>query len=47
MLKVFFYLKSEQVDKNGESSIIARLSINNQRISLSTGKSISKELWEF
>lgn len=47
MLKVFFYLKSEQVDKNGESSIIARLSINNQRISLSTGKTISKERWVF
>lgn len=47
MLKVFFYLKSEQVDKNGESSIIARLSISNQRISLSTGKTISKERWVF
>ena len=47
MLKVFFYLKSEQVDRNGESSVMARLSINNQRISLSTGKTISKERWIF
>lgn len=47
MLKVIFYLKSDKVDKNGESPIFARLSFNNQRISISTGKNISKERWLF
>lgn len=47
MLKVFFYQKSDKVDQNGESPIFARLSFNNQRISISVGKSISKERWHF
>jgi site-specific recombinase XerD len=47
MLKVIFYQKSDKVDKNGESPIFARLSFNNQRISISTGKSIPKERWLF
>lgn len=47
MLKVFFYQKSDKVDQNGESPIFARLSFNNQRISISTGKLISKERWAF
>lgn len=47
MLKVIFYQKSDKVDKNGESPIFARLSFKNQKISISTGKSISKERWGF
>jgi site-specific recombinase XerD len=47
MLKVIFFLKSSTVDKNGELTIFARLSLNKQRISISTGKSISKERWLF
>lgn len=47
MLKVIFFLKSSTVDKNGELTIFARLSLNKQRISISTGKSISKDRWVF
>ncbi|OCB70912.1 site-specific integrase [Flavobacterium crassostreae] len=45
MLKVIFYLKSEKVDKNGECSIFARITYKTNRVSLSTGKTISKERW--
>lgn len=47
MLKVIFYLKVEKVSKNGESTIFVRMSYKTQRISMSTGKSISKERWVF
>jgi hypothetical protein len=47
MLKVIFYLKSEKADKNGEFSIFARITFNQKRISLSTGKTISKERWDY
>jgi site-specific recombinase XerD len=47
MLKVIFYLKSEKADKNGEFSIFARITFNKSRISLSTGKTISKERWAY
>lgn len=47
MLKVIFYQKSDKVDKNGESPIFVRLSYKTKRISISTGKSISKERWIF
>ncbi|TDD74129.1 site-specific integrase [Flavobacterium caseinilyticum] len=45
MLKVIFYLKSEKADKNGECSIFARITYKTKRVSLSTGKTISKERW--
>lgn len=45
MLKVFFYQKSDRVNKNGESPIYARLSYNDKQISISTGQAISKERW--
>lgn len=45
MLKVIFYLKSEKADKNGECSIFARITYKTNRVSLSTGKTISKERW--
>lgn len=47
MLKVIFYLKYAKVGKNGESPIFARISYKNKTISMSTGKSISKERWVF
>ncbi|MDR7371035.1 phage integrase SAM-like domain-containing protein [Flavobacterium aquidurense] len=47
MLKVIFYLKTEQADKNGEFSIFARITYNTKRITLSTGKAISKERWAY
>ncbi|WP_316633051.1 tyrosine-type recombinase/integrase [uncultured Flavobacterium sp.] len=47
MLKVIFFLKAEKVGKNGESPIFARISYKTKRISMSTGKSISKERWAF
>lgn len=45
MLKVIFYLKSEKADKNGECSIFTRITYKTNRVSLSTGKTISKERW--
>ncbi|TDW52710.1 integrase-like protein [Flavobacterium sp. 270] len=38
-------LKSERVNRDGESSIILRLSYKNKRITISSGKFISKERW--
>lgn len=46
MLKVIFYLKTEQEDKNGEFSIFARITYKSKRITLSTGKAISKKRWK-
>lgn len=45
MLKVIFYLKSEKADKNGECSIFTRITYKTDRVSLSTGKTITKERW--
>lgn len=45
MLKVIFYLKTGQIDKNGEFSIFARITYKDKRITLSSGKTISKERW--
>jgi len=45
MLKTIFLLKSERVNRDGESSIILRLSYKNKRITISSGKFISKQRW--
>ncbi|MGO4773495.1 phage integrase SAM-like domain-containing protein [Flavobacterium sp. W22_SRS_FK3] len=45
MLKTIFLLKSERVNRDGESSIILRLSYKNKRITIASGKFISKERW--
>ena len=45
MLKTIFLLKSERANRDGESSIILRLSYKNKRITISSGKFISKERW--
>ncbi len=47
MLKVIFYLKSGKDNKKGESPIFARISHHQQSITMSTGKSILKERWQF
>jgi len=47
MLKVIFYLKAGKANKKGESPIFARISYNQKSITMATGKSISKERWQF
>lgn len=47
MLKVIFYLKAGKVNKKGESPIFARISLNEKSTTIATGKSISKERWQF
>ena len=45
MLKIIFYIKSEKIKLNGESPIYCKIKLNNESVSLSTGKSISSERW--
>lgn len=47
MLKVIFYIKTEKANENGQSPIIAKISFKQKSITMSTGKSISKERWQF
>lgn len=47
MLKIYFYLKSERVNERDESSICVRIRYKQESISISTGKYISKERWNF
>jgi site-specific recombinase XerD len=47
MLKVIFYLKAGKVNKKGESPIFARITYNQKSTTIATGKSISKERWQF
>ncbi|TCN57620.1 site-specific integrase [Flavobacterium circumlabens] len=47
MLKIYFYLKSERVNGRDESCICARIHYKQESISVSTGKYISKERWNF
>jgi site-specific recombinase XerD len=46
MLKIIFYLKADKVKANGDVPIYAKVSIDNQSITLSTGKGIPIERWE-
>lgn len=46
MIKVIFYLKASKTTKDGESPIFARITLPGQSITVSTGKSISKERWQ-
>ena len=45
MLKTIFLLKSGRVNRDGESSIILRLSYKTKTITIASGKYISKEKW--
>ena len=45
MLKVNFYLKTEKLNKNGESCIYVKIKLKNEITTLSTGKYISRKRW--
>lgn len=45
MLKIIFYIKSEKINLNGESSIFAKITLGSERTTMSTGKAISAERW--
>lgn len=45
MIKVIFYLKASKTAKSGESPIFARITVPGQSITISTGRTISKERW--
>ncbi|UUW08431.1 site-specific integrase [Flavobacterium plurextorum] len=45
MLKTIFLLKSGRVNRDGECSIILRLSYKSKKITIASGKFISKERW--
>ncbi|MFP9098549.1 phage integrase SAM-like domain-containing protein [Flavobacterium sp. RHBU_24] len=47
MLKVIFYIKSQKMNKAGESPIMAKISYKLKNVAMSTGKFISAERWEF
>ncbi|TRW94658.1 Arm DNA-binding domain-containing protein [Flavobacterium gawalongense] len=47
MLNIYFYLKSGKFNWKGESPIFVRISYNQKSTTMTTGKSISKERWEF
>lgn len=46
MLKIQFIIRTSKAKANGESPIFAKIILGNKFISLSTGKSISKERWD-
>jgi hypothetical protein len=47
ILKIYFYLKSEKVNRKGESPVYARLWQEQNSITIATGQYISKERWDF
>ncbi|WP_431107186.1 phage integrase SAM-like domain-containing protein [Winogradskyella poriferorum] len=47
MIKTFFYLKTDKQNSKGESSIYAKIQLKGKTTTLSTGKFISKERWDF
>jgi integrase len=47
MLKVIFYIKTEKANENGLSPIIAKISFKQKSITMSTGKLIAKDRWQF
>ena len=46
MIKTFFYLKSDKQNNVGESPIYAKIELQGKKMTLSTGKYISKERWD-
>lgn len=46
MLKIQFIIRASKTKSNGESPIFAKVILGNKFISISTGKSISKDRWE-
>jgi site-specific recombinase XerD len=47
MIKTFFYLKTDKQNNEGESPIYAKIELQGKKTTLSTGKYISKERWDF
>ena len=47
MLKIFFYIKAGKIKSNGEAPIYVKVTLGNQKTTLSTGKYISPERWTF
>ena len=47
MIKTFFYLKTDKQNNEGESPIFAKIELQGKKTTLSTGKYISKERWDF
>ncbi|WP_415374236.1 site-specific integrase [Patiriisocius sp. Uisw_017] len=47
MIKTFFYLKTDKQNSNGESPIYAKIKLLGKTTTLSTGKNICKERWDF
>lgn len=47
MIKTFFYLKTDKQNSEGESPIYAKIKLQGKSTTLSTGKFISRERWEF
>lgn len=47
MLKIIYFIKTEKSNTNGECPIYAKITYQGKSITMSTGKSISKERWDF
>jgi site-specific recombinase XerD len=47
MIKTFFYLKTDKKNSEGESPIFAKIKLQGNSTTLSTGKFICKERWDF
>ncbi|EPR73447.1 phage integrase family protein [Winogradskyella psychrotolerans RS-3] len=47
MIKTFFYLKTDKQNNKGESPIYAKIQLQGKTTTLSTGKFIKKERWDF
>jgi integrase len=47
MIKTFFYLKTDKSNSKGESPIYAKIQLHGKTSTLSTGKYILKERWDF
>ena len=46
MIKVIFFIRTSKVKLTGESPLYAKIILDNESISISTGKSISSERWK-
>lgn len=47
MIKTFFYLKTDKQNNEGESPIYAKIKLQGKTTTLSTGRFINKERWDF
>jgi site-specific recombinase XerD len=47
MVKIFYFIKTEKANKNGQSPIYAKIQYQRQTITMSTRQSMSDERWRF